>query len=68
MQWRRVGVAMELQHLILLGVVIIGLAIPIVWFWPAARVERKDMAIDDAIDAAASHALKELRERVEGRK
>ncbi len=68
MQWRRVGVAMELQHLILLGVVIIGLAMPILWLWPASRAERKDPAGDDGIDAAAAHALKELRERVEGRK
>jgi hypothetical protein len=57
-----------MEHLILLGVVLVGLAIPVVWFWPASRVERKDMANDDAIDAAASHALKELRERGAGRK
>jgi hypothetical protein len=60
---------MDLDHWVLLGVVIVGIAIPIVWFWPAARVPSKEAAVDDdGVDAAAALVLKELRERTAGRK
>jgi hypothetical protein len=52
---------MDLQHWVLLGVMIIALAIPIVGFWQISRILRKD----EAIDAATFLALKDLRERFE---
>ncbi len=56
---------MDLQHVMLVGVIIIGIAIPIVWFWPVSRVGPKDKATADPVDAAASLVIKDLRERFE---
>jgi hypothetical protein len=52
---------MDLTHWLLLGIGLVGIAIPIVGFILIARILRKD----EAIDAATFLALRELRERFE---
>lgn len=50
-----------LTHFILLDFVLIGIAIPVFFFWKISEVLKKD----EAIDAATFLALRELRERFE---
>ncbi len=52
---------MDLTHVILIALLLIGIAMPIIGYVMLARILRKD----EAIDAATFLALHELRERFE---